>query len=221
MNHFTCDACHYIFQSDDIPSSCPVCNASSIVAQNDTGRKFKIPAVRISTKTEMEQSRMADTEETAKKSFLGRVKSLSDYTLTDDEYHTALMLLFYFRSAPEEFTSIHLNDLLYERNSFIENKMAETSARNLYIQAQKHFTSELGRERRETGCNDAVEVATYTEKGSAASLLLLFRQNGTDHSLGKTPNLTNIRNVKFDQVVKEPGEDYIRFLMDWYNSVRH
>ena len=221
MNYFTCDACHYIFQSDDIPSSCPVCNASSIVAQNGSGRKFKVPAVRISTETEMEQSRLADTTESAKKSFLERVKSLSGYTLTDDEYHTALMLLFYFRSAPEQFTAGYLYDLLHGRNSFIENRMAETSARNLYIQAQKHFASELGKERRETGCNDATEVAAYTKKGSAASLLLLFRQNEADQFLCKTPNLTNIRNVKFDQVIKEPGEDYIRFLMDWHNSVRH
>lgn len=220
MNYFTCDACHYIFQSDEIPSSCPACNASSIVARNGTGRKFKIPAVRISTETETEQSRLADTEESVKKSFLERVKSLSHYTLTDDEYHTALMLLFYFKSAPEEFTTGYLNELLYGRNSLIENKMAETSARNIYIQAQKHFSSELGRERRETGCNDATEVAAYTEKGSAASLLLLFRQNEIDQILYKTPNLTNIRNVKFDQVIKEPGEDYIRFLMDWHNSAR-
>ncbi len=221
MKYFTCDACHYIFQSDDIPLSCPACSTSAVIAQNDSGRKFKIPAVRISTETEMEQSRLADAEETAKKSFLGRVKSLTGYTLTDDEYHTVPMLLFYFRSAPEEYTSIHLNGLPSGRNSFIENKMAETAAWNLYNQAQKHFTSELGRERRKTGCNDAVEVAAYTENGSAASLLLLFRQNGTDQILGKTPNLTNIRNVKFDQVVKEPGGDYVRFLMDWYNSVRH
>ena len=220
MKYFTCDACHYIFQSDDIPPSCPVCSASAVIAQNDSGRKFKIPAVRISTETEMEQSRLADAEEAAKKSFLGRVKSLTGYTLTDDEYHTALMLLFYFRSSPEEYTSIHLNDLLSGRNSFIENKIAETAAENLYIQAQKHFRLELGRERRETGCNDAVDVAAYTEKGSAASLLLLFRQNVTDQILGKTPNLTNIRSVKFDQVVKGPSGDYIRFLIDWHNSVR-
>ena len=220
MNYFTCDACHYIFKSDDMPSSCPSCSASSIIAQNSTNKKFQIPAVRSSTETEIEQSRLADTKESAKITFLGHVESLTSYTLTDDEYHTALMLLFYFKSAPEDFTSVHLNDLLYGRNSFIENKVAETSTRNLYLQAQKHFTSELGRERRETGCNDAVEVAAYTEKGSAASLLLLFRQDETDQILGKNPNLTNIRNVKLDQVVKEPGEDYIRFLMDWYNSVR-
>ena len=167
----------------------------------------------------MEQSRLADTEGAAKKSFLEHVKSLAGYALTDDEYHTALMLLFYFRSAPDKFTAGYLNDLLYGRDSFIERRVAETSAANLYIQAQKHFVSELGRERRETGSNDAVEVASYTEKKSAASMLLLFRQNETDQILGKTPNLTNIRNVKFDQVVKEPGRDYIRFLMDWYNSV--
>lgn len=220
MNYFTCDACHYIFCADDMPSSCPACSASSIIAQNNNSKKFKIPAVRFSTETEMEQSRLAETEGAATESFLERVKNLTGYTLTNDEYHTALMLLFYFKSAPEEFTSMHLKDLLCGRNSFIENKMAETAAGNLYLQAQKHFTSELGRERRDTGCNDAVEVAAYTEKGSAASLLLLFRQNEIDQILGKTPNLTNIRSVKFDQVVKEPGGDYIRFLIDWHNSVR-
>lgn len=220
MNYFTCDACHYIFCADDMPSSCPTCSASSIIAQNNNSKKFKIPAVRFSTETEMEQSRLAETEGAATESFLERVKNLTGYTLTNDEYHTALMLLFYFKSAPEEFTSMHLNDLLCGRNSFIENKMAETAARNLYLRVQKHFTSELGRERRDTGCNDAVEVAAYTEKGSAASLLLLFRQNEIDQILGKTPNLTNIRSVKFDQVVKEPGGDYIRFLIDWHNSVR-
>ncbi|MCM1065121.1 MAG: hypothetical protein NC420_11780 [Eubacterium sp.] len=113
------------------------------------------------------------------------MKSLDGYTLTDDEYHTALMLLFYFRSTTEEAAALHLNELLYNRNSFIENKVAETSARNLCNQAQKHFASELCRERRATGANDAVEVAAYTEKGSAANLIL-----------GKTPSFTNIRSVK-------------------------
>ena len=145
MNYFTCDACHYIFHADDMPSSCPACNASSIIAQNNNSKKFKIPAVRFSTETEMEQSRLAETGESAPKSFLERVKNLTGYTLTNDEYHTALMLLFYFKSAPKEITSMHLNDLLCGRNSFIENKMAETAAGNLYLQAQKHFTSELGR----------------------------------------------------------------------------
>lgn len=147
MNYFTCDACHYIFHADDMPSSCPACSASSIIAQNNNSKKFKIPAVRFSTETEMEQSRLAETGESATKSFLERVKNLTGYTLTNDEYHTALMLLFYFKSAPKEITSMHLNDLLCGRNSFIENKMAETAAGNLYLQAQKHFTSELGRER--------------------------------------------------------------------------
>ena len=220
MAYFTCDACHYIFRSDDIPSSCPGCGASSVVARNDTGRKFQVPAIRWSTEAEMEQGRLADQAESSHKSFLERVRGLSGYTLYDDEYHMALMLLFYFKSTPEEFTAKYLDDLLHGKNSYFESRIAETSARNLYTQAQKHFVSELGRERRETGCNDAAEVASYTEKGSAASLLLLFRQNDTDRILWKTPNLTNIRSVKFDPVVKEPGEDYVRFLMDLHNSVR-
>lgn len=93
MAYFTCDACHYIFRSDDIPSSCPGCGASSVVARNDTGRKFQVPAIRLSTEAEMEQGRLADQAESSHKSFLERVRGLSGYTLSDDEYHMALMLL--------------------------------------------------------------------------------------------------------------------------------
>lgn len=75
MNYFTCNSCHYIFRSDDIPSSCPACSASSIVAQNDTGRKFKIPAVRVSTETEKEHSRLADTAGSAKNLSLNVLKA--------------------------------------------------------------------------------------------------------------------------------------------------
>ncbi len=92
---------------------------------------------------------------------------------------------------------------------------------DLYSGAKKHFTSELGKERRETGCNDAIDVAAYTDKGSAAGLLVRFRQGESDQILGKTPNLANIRGVDLNQVAEEPGEDYLRFLMDWYNSIRN
>ena len=220
MNYFTCDSCHYIFQSDDVSTVCPICITSSVIAQNSSGRKFKIPAIRFSTEVEIEQSQLADTEECSKRSYLERIESLPGYTLTDDEYHVALMLLFYFKSAPKEFISVHLGTLLSRENISSESGMDETAARDLYTQAQRHFISELGKERRKIGCNDAITVATYTEKGSAASLLLRFRQNGFDQILGKTPNLTNIRSVMFDLVVKEPGEGYLRFLMDWYNSLR-
>ncbi len=220
MNYFTCDACHYIFQSDSLPPACPACGASSVTAHNGGGRRFQVPAVRLSTETETAQYRMADTEEAAAKSYLELVRGLPGYNLTDDEYHTALMLLFYFRSAPKEFTSVQLDSLLCGKNFPTESGTDEASARDLYTKARKHFVSQLGRERRETGCNDAVDVASYTEKGSAASLLIRFRPNEMDQILGKTPNLTNIRNVKFDQVIKKPSEGYIRFLTEWYNSVR-
>ena len=64
-------------------------------------------------------------------------------------------------------------------------------------------------------------MAAYTDKGSAAGLLVRFRQGESDQILGKTPNLANIRGVDLNQVAEEPGEDYLRFLMDWYNSIRN
>ena len=221
MNYFTCDACHYIFQSGTTSTTCPSCNASSVIAHNSMGKKFKVPAIRLSTEMEAGQSRAAETEETAERTYLERVGSLSDYTFTDDEYHAALMLLFYFKSSPEAFTSIHLESLLDQRHCGTENGKAGTSAMNLYSRAKKHFTSELGKERQETGCNDAIDVAAYTDKGSAADLLTRFRQRESDQILGKTPNLANIRSVDLNQVVEEPGEDYLRFLLDWYNSIRN
>ena len=221
MNYFTCNACHYIFQSGNSSTTCPSCNASSVIAHNSMGKKFKVPAIRLSTEMEAGQGQAAETGETAERTYLEHVGSLSDYTLTDDEYHAALMLLFYFKSSPETFTSIHLESLLNQRHCGTENWKAGTSAMNLYSRAKKHFTSELGKERRETGCNDAIDVAAYTDKGSAAGLLIRFRQGESDQLLGKTPNLANIRSVNLNQVVNRPGEDYLRFLMDWYNSIRN
>lgn len=223
MNHFTCDSCHYIFQAEDIPSSCPSCGASSVFASNSTGKKFNIPAIRLSTEGETRLSQQADTEKAAEKSYLERIDSLNDYNLSDDEYHLALMLLFYFKSSPKEFASIHLNHLLSRKNPSSENAMDEdgTYAGELYTKVRKHFVSQIGRERQETGCNDAAEVAAYTEKGSAADLLTRFRQDEWDQILCKIPNLTNIRSVKIDHIAKKPGENYLRFLMDWHNSIQN
>ena len=68
---------------------------------------------------------------------------------------------------------------------------------------------------------DSCHYIFQSDDVPAASLLLLFRLNDVDRILGKTLNLTNIRIVKLDQVIKSPGEDYLRFLMDWYYSVTH
>lgn len=219
MPHYTCDACHYIFRADEMPDCCPSCHNRSVFAKNSTGKQFNLPAVRLSTEYETEQSRVADEQELQKQSFKDCVKSLSNYELSDNEYHASLMLIFFLKSVPAEYAKMHLGDLLSQRNNYLEGKAAETKARNLYDSIQKHFRSSLGCERRKTGCNDAIEVASYAGDESAASLLVQFRQSATDQILGKTPNLTDIRNVKFDEVIKEPGDGYIQFLMDWYNSI--
>ena len=168
---------------------------------------------------ELEKYKESENSVSKQQDFINRVKNLKNYTFNDDEYHTALMLLYYFKDTPKEFTLIKLEALLQPRNSVIERKVAETAARDLYIGMQKHFTSEIGKERRETGCNDAIEVASYTQKDSAANILILFRQNFEDQIIGKSPNLTNIRKVRYDDIVKEPTDEYLRFLIEWYNSL--
>jgi len=219
MAYFTCNACHHVFQNEVTPEECPFCHNNALFARNGSGRHFKVPSLRPASDIEIEQSKLADKEEARFQSFKERFESLKDYTLSDDEYHLALMLLFYLKNSPDEYVIMHLNDLLSPRNSFMDDKVAATKTYDLYAQAQKHFSSALADERRKTGYNDAIQVATFSGPESAAYLLAHFRQDEADQIVGKTQNLSNIRNVRFDQPVNEPGDDYIRFLMNWHNSI--
>ena len=168
---------------------------------------------------EIEQSKLADKEDVQSQSFKERFESLKDYKLSDDEYHLALMLLFYLKNSPDEYAIMHLNDLLSQMNSYTDDKVATTKAYDLYAQVQKNFSSALADERRKTGYNDAMQVATFSSPESAAYLIAHFRQDNADQFIGKTQNLANIRKVSFEQPIKAPEEDYIRFLMDWCNSL--
>lgn len=77
MNLYACDACNYLFASEDNPGTCPA------------------------------------------------------YDLSDDKYHVALMLLFYFKSAPGYQVPKFLNDILPAKNSFAETHVARAMAREL------------------------------------------------------------------------------------------
>ena len=41
----------------------------------------------------------------------------------------------------------------------------------------------------------------------------------TMNSKKKTPNLTELRCVRYAEIIKEPGREYLRFLADWKESL--
>lgn len=150
---------------------------------------------------------------------MARLDSLKEYNLNDDEYHMAMMLLFFFKDAPKDYVAVQLGNIL-SHSHVLDSSGIEDFTRNLYDKAKRHLTSELGKERRKVGTNDAITVSQYSGRDSAASVLLRFRLSHEDYILGKTPNLTEIRNVRYGEIVREPGREYLRFLMEWRESLK-
>jgi len=220
MNLYACDACNYLFASEDaIPGVCPACGLSTMIKGTDTSKKVTVPTIRPATEEEALAYKAVEETLTAERSFLDRVDNLGTYDLSDDEYHVALMLLFYFKSAPGYQVSKFLNDILPTKNSFAETHVAQAMARELYSEARRHFTSEIGKERSLVGVNDIRKVAAQMPEDSAARILRRFRQDEIDTLMGKEQTLGNVRRVDMDQVIREPGAEYRRFLLEWYNSI--
>lgn len=155
----------------------------------------------------------------ADKSFLKRVDGLSSYALSDDEYHIALMLLFYSKSESTEHIVHYLGHLLPAKRLCMEDRTAMAMAWSLYMSAKNHLTSQVSQERRLAGEADAAKAAAKTPPDSATHILLRFRQSEYDTKLKKPRNLGNIRRVNLKKVVMEPSDEYLRFLTEWYNSM--
>lgn len=148
MGLFVCSACYRVFKTEAMPDSCPFCHSETVLGMTDSGRKISLPAVRPATGMEVQAYEDVNGAVFAEKAFLKRVDNLSTYGLSDDEYHVALMLLFFFKSTPVDFTSRFLNDLLPANSKFFEKKSTQTISWNLYESAKKHFTAQISRERR-------------------------------------------------------------------------
>ncbi len=152
------------------------------------------------------------------KAFLERIDSLDGYKLSDDEYHLALMLLYYYKTCPAWFLKGALRELL-DPEMQSENDVTRTAVWKQYRAAEKLFTSHIGRERLKAGNNDIAFVAKATELDSASNILLRFRQDDFSVILHEAPNLGNVRRVDIEKVAREPGNEYLRFLMEWFNSI--
>ena len=166
-----------------------------------------------------EDHQMPEEKHKRKKSFSEWLQALKGYGLQPNEYNMALMLLFYFKKTPGDYAAFTLDQLVHGERYTEGTESAADRNYDTYKSVKKHFTSSLNEERRRVGSNDTAEVASYTEKDSAANVLLLFREEPGKEMLrevlGGTPNLGNVRRVDCRQIAEEPGAEYIRFLMDW------
>ena len=214
MDLFTCNACLSMLYADTIPDACPHCKVSSVILQPAAGKKVLLPAMRPATVAEQSVYQEISQGSFPALSISERIACLSEYPMTDHEYHTALMLIFYSKDTPEILTTYRLEDLLLPRNSFSAQKTAIAAASGRYDDVVKRFTQKIAAERKNAGTTDITKVAQQFGTDSAAGILTLFHREDS-----KKPNLNTIRNVDIDTVAKEPGNGYMRFLIDWYNSV--
>lgn len=218
MSVFVCNACHRVFEAESLPDTCPSCNLDSVLGSTDTGRRVAFPAIRPATEGEIQAYENVGNAIQEGRPFLEWLDNLSSYDLSNDEYHVALMLLHNFKTAPV-YTRRIISDLLPVKRNGIEQRAAQAMARNLYIDVKKSFTSKIAQERHDVGTNDIKKVAAQTPPDSAANVLRRFRQDGIARILHDPQNLGDIRRVDLEKVVLEPGEEYLRFLTEWYNSM--
>lgn len=219
MDVFVCNACNHMFQVETQPAACPRCNLDSVLGSTDTGRRVSIPTVRPATEAETLAYHEAEKAAHAEREYLDWMDSLSTYNLSDNEYHVALMLLHSFKTTPSLYTKQFIGDLIPTKKGGFEERAAQAMARNLYIDIRKSFTSKINRERHEAGTNDIAKVAAQTPPDSAANTLRRFRQDDIAKTFRDPQNLSDIRRVDLEQVVLGPGEGYVRFLTEWYNSI--
>ena len=210
---YTCDACRFIFPADSLPERCPDCGKESIakkIKKDGQERKLVLPAVRLATADEIAEHEKAMAEIAAEDAFADRLKEPQNYDMSMEEHNLALMLLFYFRQCPVPYLRVKLDILLGEQS---EEKDAAEGAMQLYTDVKKHFSAEIGKERRQFNVDGALP------HGPALDVLYVFRQKEVAALLGSTPNLGDVRRVNVKEIAEKPSAEFLRFLTDWYNSL--
>ena len=155
---------------------------------------------------------------------LRKIEDLNSYSLSNDEYNMALMLLFSIKDGPKQSAEYMIWLMMTEEENRAKghSEKASESWVNYYKNVRRMFTSSLNTERRSAGSNETAEVASYAGKLSAAAFLLRFRANeekaAERYVLGGAPNLGDVRRVDYRKVADEPGEQYLRYWKDFIDE---
>ena len=219
MSYFICSNCHYLFTGNILPEKCPKCGCKELPGIARDNICFTFPSVREATQAEITSYEASLKEETDTADMLTWVDRLENYELSDDEYHMALILLYTFRNSPGFYTFQALLPLISINKSDHSDYDITEQRLDTYKMYKKGFVSSINTERSSVGTKNIDEVAGYLGNTSAAYILLQFRTDPLDEVFGRVPNLGNIHRIDMKSVASSPGEGYLHFLRDWYNSL--
>lgn len=219
----TCDNCHYTFQTDSFPLSCPDCGKEKINRRIET-KIISAPAVREATEAEIAWYEQAQKELAAEEHQKETMKSLdtyANYGMTNDEYNWAMVMLFtYGLPATDEARQLVRSQL------HIALKDPEKTLEH-YQMVRRIFTSNVSKDRSElkkAGKHEPISVATFNDDGEselcddvdaygpALSILYRFRPYDFLH----TPTLGDLRRIDLKKIAEDPSAGYAQFLLDCF-----
>jgi len=218
----TCDNCHYTFEAESLPLSCPDCGKEKI--NRRIGDKIKsAPAVRPATSDEIawyEENQMELAAEAEQKR---QLQSVETYDMTDEEYNWAMVMV-HEKPTPKTDEARELTQSFYRSASHDPEKLLEH-----YLQIRKQFTGKISEDRaalRKTGKHEPFLVAQFSgeepvlidgldQYGSALCVLYHFKPYDFLH----TPTLGDLRRIDLKRIAEEPSAGFSQFLLDWLNSL--
>ena len=225
---FTCDACHYTFQAETLPTSCPDCGKKDINRRVGT-KVFSLPAVREATADEISwynkvQGELKAEEETkaadkaAAEQRKSRIQSVNNYVLSNDEHNWATVLCFVFNSI----------DWTMLRKRVIAGTDPDWTER-MYMDVRREFTRSINDDRsklKKAGKSEPIAgVYDFTDDGfklkdgldayGPALAVLYSFSLPDDHIFLHTPTLGDLRHIDLKAIAQTPSAAYIQLLLDW------
>lgn len=217
--YYTCDACHYTFEAEMLPNSCPDCGKEEI-GRRIKDRIIKAPAVRKANEEEIEWYKNIQDEITTEENQKKAIKKLSEYDMTDDEFNWSIILSVQYITQP----------LLIEpfiRFARIGDNTESTL--NFYIQTRRDFSRRVTDDKNELKERGIMEQGYpidrelpiedyfdyWKEIGVALQAVYYFRNIPFLH----TPNLGDVRKIDLKKITEQPSDGYKQFLLDWENKL--
>ena len=149
---FTCDACYRMFWLNSKPEICPKCKRVRITRTMDTGAAIQLPVVRPANPNEIDAYTRERGRAVKKTSTKDKMDSLRNYEMTNDEYHTALMLLYLLRTTPAPYVGYVLKDILQSHQGKLDDHEIELKqTEQLYSGLKRCMRSDIAEERRNVG----------------------------------------------------------------------
>ena len=212
----TCDACHYTFSAETLPSSCPDCGKERLNRRVDD-RFLTAPAVREATAEETGWFENVQRELRAEEML---EQLCAD--MTSDEYNWSLIMLFLHPVPKTKDARLILAAML----SSIRQEPQR--AKELYPTIRRMFTQKINEDRSALSAagmkepslfpDTAETIENWDQFGPALRILYQFKPDSEIPAfLSGPPNLGNVRRIDLKKIADEPSAAYLQFLLNWEN----